>query len=728
MTFCQGLSISSHPQSWVHAAFGCTHCVFHRRAFICAHRADRRFACADRHPPNGVLHTVYCPCRFSGRTAGRSPSTCQLGPWRDLATDRSHRFANTNSAVQGRLQFPRPVDGEYWFAIRTANRNGQMRPEKISVPELRVAVDTRPPRLDLSAKRGPAGEIIVSWQSVDPALNAKSLQLQYQSTGNPRWQPIAIDSSAVDPRSTSLSSSATWWPVDASGIVTIRGEVTDAAGNAAVAQAQVDLQQIVPPRSFANDPRPLTASMNRSVMNRDHSANDSAESSMRKSTTVKSRSDNRSAFDSPTPTPRNGFAIGTQWPADTRTDLPLGHGTPVNRTATSAIKPEASDDQRFNNGSSGLPDSDVVRPIEGPALGPTSDGRIRPSGQSLDRQQPSDSGAPQMNPARAAVESPMYPPVGSQYVPTAGMPQPTLANRPAGTAGSRPSPPDSNALGSPLYFDRGGAGTVSAGDTSTPRGARASGFDYVLPPGERLRMVNSTTFELDYDVELVGRSGIAKVELWMTRDGGRTWQSIGLDNDNRSPFRTTVDGEGVYGYRMTVQSGNGLGGRPPQSGDLPEVWIGVDLTRPSARLISAEAGSGDREGRLLFATRQMMRCWPTSRLRCCAARSPAAHGPRLRRDWRIWANIAGASIVPCQTASISGSRPATKRGTLVLSRRPIRSLWSGFCHKDGCARFVRSPTPIAVLLQHRSRFAVTVRALSGSGFCSLAGEWLLGKP
>jgi hypothetical protein len=111
-------------------------------------------------------------------------------------------------------------------------------------------------------------------------------------------------------------------------------------------------------------------------------------------------------------------------------------------------------------------------------------------------------------------------------------------------------------------------------------------------------MVNSTAFELDYEVESVGRSGIAKVELWMTRDGGRTWSNIGADADSRSPFRATVDSEGVYGFRLTVQSGSGLAGRPPQPGDLPEVWIGVDLTRPTARLVSAEANTGDRAGEI----------------------------------------------------------------------------------------------------------------------------------
>ncbi len=102
------------------------------------------------------------------------------------------------------------------------------------------------------------------------------------------------------------------------------------------------------------------------------------------------------------------------------------------------------------------------------------------------------------------------------------------------------------------------------------------------------RMLNARTFELEYDIDSVGPSGVAKVELWGTRDGGRTWASYGVDSDNRSPIPVAVDSEGTYGFRVAVQSGNGLGGRPPASGEMPDIWIGIDLTRPSCRITAAE--------------------------------------------------------------------------------------------------------------------------------------------
>jgi len=123
----------------------------------------------------------------------------------------------------------------------------------------------------------------------------------------------------------------------------------------------------------------------------------------------------------------------------------------------------------------------------------------------------------------------------------------------------------------------------------------------LLPPGERPRMINTRMFELDYDLESVGPSGISRVELWGTRDGGRTWRMFTVDDDNRSPISVSVDEEGIYGFRIVATSGAGLGQEPPKSGDLPSIWVGVDLTKPIAHITSAELGKGKEEGQLFIA-------------------------------------------------------------------------------------------------------------------------------
>jgi len=122
-----------------------------------------------------------------------------------------------------------------------------------------------------------------------------------------------------------------------------------------------------------------------------------------------------------------------------------------------------------------------------------------------------------------------------------------------------------------------------------------------LPAGERPRMVNSRLFELEYDVDSVGPSGIGRVELWGTRDGGQTWRSYTLDANRRGPLLVNVEEEGIYGFRVVVSNGAGLGAKPPKSGDLPDLWIGVDLTKPTARIVSAQQGVDDEAGRLIIS-------------------------------------------------------------------------------------------------------------------------------
>jgi hypothetical protein len=119
------------------------------------------------------------------------------------------------------------------------------------------------------------------------------------------------------------------------------------------------------------------------------------------------------------------------------------------------------------------------------------------------------------------------------------------------------------------------------------------------PAADGVRWVNSTTFDVDYDLQTVGPWGVSKVELWATRDGGREWVNFGLDNDNRSPMRVTVPAAGVYGFRLIVSGANGAAVPTPASGDQPELVIGVDLQEPQGDLQAAEIGQGNLADHLL---------------------------------------------------------------------------------------------------------------------------------
>lgn len=109
-----------------------------------------------------------------------------------------------------------------------------------------------------------------------------------------------------------------------------------------------------------------------------------------------------------------------------------------------------------------------------------------------------------------------------------------------------------------------------------------------MPAGVTPELVNSLRFTLDYDIEAVGTSGIGKIELWGTLDGGRSWELYATDTDKRSPIEVNVPREGTYGFRMVVESGSGVGDTPPLPGDVPDVWVTVDTTRPDAQFVAIE--------------------------------------------------------------------------------------------------------------------------------------------
>jgi hypothetical protein len=50
-----------------------------------------------------------------------------------------------------------------------------------------------------------------------------------------------------------------------------------------------------------------------------------------------------------------------------------------------------------------------------------------------------------------------------------------------------------------------------------------------------------------------------------------------------------------------LRSATAAPAQPPKNGDLPEVWIGVDLSKPTTRILSAQEGSGPEAGNLTIS-------------------------------------------------------------------------------------------------------------------------------
>jgi len=132
---------------------------------------------------------------------------------------------------------------------------------------------------------------------------------------------------------------------------------------------------------------------------------------------------------------------------------------------------------------------------------------------------------------------------------------------------------------------------------SPPPNASTSGRAATTSPRE---YVNSLHVALSYRIDQLGPSGVGKVEVWMTRDGGQTWTHACDDPDRRSPVEFDVPGEGTYGVSLVVTNGNGVGDPAPVRGHVPDLWVEVDTTRPIVLFKEVRSGVGADAGCLIF--------------------------------------------------------------------------------------------------------------------------------
>jgi len=118
------------------------------------------------------------------------------------------------------------------------------------------------------------------------------------------------------------------------------------------------------------------------------------------------------------------------------------------------------------------------------------------------------------------------------------------------------------------------AGFTNANGYPAPKEAQA-----VVDPAKP-QIVNVHIFDVDYQVEDVGPSGVGAVELFVTENDGQEWFRYGNDADLKSPFHVDVRGEGTFGFAVRVRNGLGFVDAPPQPGQVPEIAVTVDGSAP----------------------------------------------------------------------------------------------------------------------------------------------------
>ena len=144
---------------------------------------------------------------------------------------------------QKHFSFRAGGDGSFWFIIRTVDKSGAVRPEPSRAPILRVNVDTQPPTLELRATRGRDGQITAQWQIQDAQIKLDAFVLQYRTSPAQPWQAVAVGPQNYRFAGPVQTGEATWWPNVKSGVIQVRAEVMDSAGNLAVSHAQASLDE-----------------------------------------------------------------------------------------------------------------------------------------------------------------------------------------------------------------------------------------------------------------------------------------------------------------------------------------------------------------------------------------------------------------------------------------------------------------------------------------------------
>jgi hypothetical protein len=102
---------------------------------------------------------------------------------------------------------------------------------------------------------------------------------------------------------------------------------------------------------------------------------------------------------------------------------------------------------------------------------------------------------------------------------------------------------------------------------------------------QKRQLVNSTKVFLDYQIENAAPTG--KVEVWLTRDQGKSWQKHTADAQRKNPVEVNLPGDGVFGVTLAVSNARGVV-TPPAAGDAPDGWIEVDTAKPTAQITKIE--------------------------------------------------------------------------------------------------------------------------------------------
>jgi hypothetical protein len=192
-----------------------------------------------------------------------------------------------------------------------------------------------------------------------------------------------------------------------------------------------------------------------------------------------------------------------------------------------------------------------------------------------------------------------------------------------------------------------------------------------------LRLINSKRITVRYEVKDPASVGVGELEVWGTTDL-RTWRKYDLTTRSPSSLAVEVPGEGLYAFTVVARAKGDAARSQPPSGEPPQMWVAVDLTKPVVQLLNTETNVRERAPALVVRWNAKDRNLGPRPITLLYAERP--EGPWLpiaanlentgRYEWTMPASVPAQVCVRVQAADLMGNVGLAQSAMLRTPQRP----------------------------------------------------------
>ena len=558
----------------------------------------------------------------------------QLYTSRDKGKSWSFHSRQPTSARE--FPFTAEGDGEYWFAIKTLDRNRRLMPDGDARAELKIFVDSEKPKLEFQIESDAAGRVVCRWQASDASLDVDTFKIQYRASAGELLSDRPIDDSwntvpvqlKQNVAGENWADQLAWWPETSDEQLEVRMQIADSAGNLTSINRYVAVRKTNWRKSSSGSTLGTARSQNGIAPAAEPNPINVVEDTGASKWQTRLKPISNPAVNSHSAQPQIAESSGNRWRINDESSDVARPGTLPARNASRPLPPGVSisappvpldwNESDFSQNAAGLNESSST-PWESEIQNRESSERsfigstMSPSPNLAPRQNtlrprvtdsiPSNPGTMIRSGKNIISESTTSWPNNQWNGPPAKKVNPEIALAPSVKNKLVPlRRSNSNLPPRDSFTERSNFSNAGFRKNQSAPIAEASSVQpsqAAMPDTANTQIISTKRFQLNYDINAIDPSGVGQIDLWMTRDRGQSWKLWGQDPDSVSPFPVEVTEEGVYGFRIVVRSKEGLAGRGPMRGEEADMWVQVDVTAPLVKITSVPYGRESEAGQLV---------------------------------------------------------------------------------------------------------------------------------